>query len=154
METLEQIADQLQRAFDGAAWHGDAVLQILQKVTPEQAANRPLPQAHTIWELVLHIAAWEEVLLKSLRGEPYIMLHGDDDWPPVRDASAAAWIVAVELLKTTTMQLIEAMRSFQESRLHETIPGQNFTFYVALHGVVQHNLYHAGQIAILKKASV
>lgn len=152
METLEQIADQLQRAFDGAAWHGDAMLQILRNITPEQAACRPLPQAHTIWELVRHIAAWEDVLLKSLRGEPYVMLHGDDDWPPVGDASAAAWMAEIERLKTITTQLIEAMRSFPESRLHETIPGQNFTFYVALHGVVQHNLYHAGQIAILKKA--
>ena len=151
METLQQIADQLQCSFDGAAWHGDAVLQILQNITPEQAASRPLPQAHTIWELVLHIGAWEGVLLKSLRGEPYIMLHDEDDWPPVRDTSAAAWMAAVEWLKTTTMQLVEAMRSFQESRLHETIPGQNFTFYVAMHGVVQHNLYHTGQIAILKK---
>jgi len=152
METLEQIADQLQRAFDGAAWHGDAVLQILQHITPEQAARRPLPQAHTIWKIVLHIAAWEGVVLKSLRGEPYIMLHEEDDWPLMLNPSAAAWAAAVELLKTTTMQLIEAMRSFQESRLHDMIPGQNFTFYVAMHGVVQHNLYHAGQIAILKKA--
>ena len=152
METPEHIADQLQRAFDGAAWHGDAMLQILQHVTPEQAAFRPLPQAHTIWELVRHIAAWEEALLKSLRGEPYIMLHDEDDWPPVLDASAAAWTAAVESLKKITTQLIEAMRSFPKSRLHDAIPGQNFTFYVAMHGVVQHNLYHAGQIAILKKA--
>ena len=152
METIEQIADQLQRTFDGAAWHGDAMLQILQHITPEQAASRPLPQAHTIWELVLHIAAWEEVLLKSLCGEPYIMLHDEDDWPPVRDASAAAWMAAVERLNAITTQLVGAMRSFQESRLHETISGQNFTFYIAMHGVVQHNLYHAGQIAILKKA--
>ncbi len=151
METVQQIADQLQRAFDGAAWHGDSVLQILHGVTPEQAASRPLPQAHTIWELVLHILAWEDVLLKSLRGEPYIMLHDEDDWPPARDISAAAWLAAVDRLKETTAHLGEAMRLFSETRLHETIPGQNFTFYVAMHGVVQHNLYHAGQMAILKK---
>ena len=154
METRTEIADQLQRTFDGAAWHGDAVFQILQGVTPEQAAQRVLPKAHTIWELVLHITAWEEVVLKSLRGEPYVMLHGEDDWPPVRDTRAAAWLAAIARLKDITERLRQAMLSFPEARLRETIPGQNFTFYIAMHGIVHHNLYHAGQMAILKKMAV
>ena len=59
MKELERIKDQFQRAFNGQAWHGPSLLSLLAGVTAEQAAAHPVPGAHSIWELTLHIAAWE-----------------------------------------------------------------------------------------------
>src|SRR5215831_15844308 len=76
------IADQLRRAFDGSAWHGPALLEILAGVDAATAASRPIANVHSIWELVLHIAVWDRSGLVRLGGEKY-QPTGDDNFPPV-----------------------------------------------------------------------
>src|SRR5208282_4382207 len=85
-----RIADQLRRAFDGEAWHGDSLFEILEGVTAARAAARPIAGAHTIWELVLHVAAWDGAVLRRLGGAA-VELSDAENFPPVRDASAAGW---------------------------------------------------------------
>jgi hypothetical protein len=68
IEENVRIADQLKRAFEGDAWHGPAVLEVLQGVTARAAASKPIPGAHSIWELVLHIAAWDGVIRRRMEG--------------------------------------------------------------------------------------
>src|ERR1035441_6101142 len=85
-----RIADQLRRAFDGEAWHGDSLFEILEGVTAAQAAARPIAGAHTIWELVLHIVAWDGAVLRRLGGAA-VELSDAQNFPPVRDTSEAAW---------------------------------------------------------------
>ncbi len=77
MSEASRIADQLRRAFDGDAWHGDSVLEILNGVTAAQAAARPITHAHSIWELVLHIAAWDGVVLRRLGGAAVELARGE-----------------------------------------------------------------------------
>jgi uncharacterized damage-inducible protein DinB len=152
MNEIERIKDQLQRAFDGDAWHGPSVREVLEGVTPEMAARKVLPDAHTIWEIVLHIAAWEGFVGKRLDGEMVKGPTGAEDWPVVNDPSPGAWRRAIDTLVEGHQRLIQAISKMSEAKLNETIPGTDFTYYVLLHGVVQHDLYHAGQIALLKKA--
>ena len=151
METCAYIADQLVRTFGGQAWHGDSVMQILSDIGPQQAARKSLQNIHSIWEIVLHIIAWEQVVVQCLQGNPYTKIHGEDDWPPVKEVTSDAWRVALQLLTETTSTLNALISSFPEHQLHEKVPGQTRTYYQLFHGVVQHNLYHAGQIGILKK---
>ena len=156
MSETSRIADQLRRAFDGAAWHGDSLLEILQGVTAAQAASRPLKNAHSIWELVLHIAAWDGAVRRRLTGET-VQLEGELNFPPVKDATETAWRTAIEHTKRIHEDLVQAVAAFPDSRLSEKVPGKSkepdyYNFYYMLHGVVQHELYHAGQIALLKKA--
>ncbi|MCW3979266.1 MAG: DinB family protein [Candidatus Bathyarchaeota archaeon] len=151
MGEIERIVDQLQRAFDGRAWHGPSVMALLSDVDADQAAVRPLKERHTIWELVLHINAWRDKVRRVLGGEEMESLPDEEDWPPVDDISEEAWARTVEELKRVHGVLIEAVSGFNESQLDETVPGASYSFYNMLHGLVQHDLYHAGQIAILKK---
>lgn len=152
---VERIRDQFQRAFEGQAWHGPSVLSLLTGVSVAQAAAHPIPGAHSIWELVLHIAAWERACKRRLEGDR-AQLTDEEDWVKVNDTSEAAWQSVKQELVDTHKQLLEAIASLDESRLDQPIidePETVFsTVYVTLHGGVQHDLYHAGQIAILKKA--
>jgi len=148
-----RIADQLRRAFDGDAWHGDSVFEILQGVTATHAAARPIKNAHTIWELVLHIAAWDNAVLQRLDGVA-VELSDAQNFPPVKDASETAWRKALAEVRRVHDELVEAVSVLSDSRLDEIVPGKegaHYTFYYMLHGVAQHELYHAGQIALLKK---
>jgi hypothetical protein len=150
-----RIADQARRAFEGEAWHGSALKELLEGVTPRQANARPIPDAHSIWELVLHIAVWVEASEASVRGVPMPKIVGTvEDWPPVNNASDAEWIKANQQLFRAGTKLAETIAQFSDERLHEPVPGRQYDFYHLFHGIVQHSLYHAGQIAILKRAAL
>ncbi len=148
-----RIADQLVRAFEGDAWHGPALLELLWDVKATTAVAKPLPDVHSIWELVLHVAAWDGAALGRLAGEK-IQLTGAANFPIVPKPTEAAWRKAVAQVKQTHDKLVKSVAALPESRLRERVPGKKYDFYHMLHGVVQHELYHAGQIAILKKAHV
>jgi uncharacterized damage-inducible protein DinB len=153
MTEIERILDQLKRAFEGNAWHGPSVREALKDVTPAQAHARPLANAHSIWELVQHIAVWEDVGRRRLEGDrAQIEISSPADWPPPDDISEAAWEQAKAALDRVHDALREAIARVPESRLDEPILEGMSTVYVTLHGVIQHDIYHAGQIAMLKKA--
>ena len=153
MSEAARIADQLRRAVAGEAWHGDSLLEILEGVTAAQAAARPIKNAHTIWELVLHIAAWDNAVLRRLGGIA-VELSDAENFPVVTDASETAWRKALADVRRVHEKLVEAVSFLPDSQLDEKVPGKegaHYTFYYMLHGVLQHELYHAGQIALLKK---
>jgi len=147
------LADQLRRAFEGDAWHGPALLELLQDVNASRAAAKPLPHVHSIWELVLHIAAWDAAACRRLRGQK-TQPTGVENFPIVPKPTAAAWARAVAHLKRTHDVLVKMVSILPESRLRDRVPGKKYNFYFMLHGMAQHELYHAGQIAILNKAQV
>jgi len=147
-----RIADQLRRAFDGDAWHGPALLELLQDVDAAKAAAKPLPKVHSIWELVLHVAAWDGAACRRIAGQT-IQLAGTANFPVVPRPSEGAWRKAVAQAKRTHDVLVKTVAALPGSRLRERVPGKKYDFYHLLHGVAQHELYHAGQIAVLKKAA-
>ena len=155
MSETARLADQIRRAFEGDAWHGDSVLEILKDVNAKQAAARPIKNAHTIWELVLHIAAWDGAVRRRTASQA-VNLSDKENFPPVKDTSAAAWKKAVEYLRETHNDLVQAVAGFPDSRLQEQVPGKKepyYNFFYMFSGIVQHELYHAGQIALLKKVA-
>jgi len=151
MEEVKRIEDQLRRAFEGDAWHGPSVRKLLEDVTNEMAAARPLADAHSIWEIALHIAAWEGAVRRMLEGE-VVKLSAEEDWPPVKDTSEAAWKDSLEALRNGHTQLRGTISRLTDSQLEDVVAGKDYPGYFMLHGIIQHDLYHAGQIAILKKA--
>jgi uncharacterized damage-inducible protein DinB len=153
MSEAARIADQLRRAFDGEAWHGDSVFEILNGVTAAQAAAHPIKNAHSVWELALHIAAWDGAVLRRMGGVA-VTLSDAENFPTVKDASDAAWREALAQVRRVHEDLVKTVSALPDSRLDEVVPGKegaHYTFYYMLHGVAQHELYHAGQIALLKK---
>ncbi len=150
MREVERIQDQLRRAFAGDAWHGPSVLEVLNGITAEQAATRPVASAHSIWEIVLHIAAWEGACARRLSGDR-AELPTEEDWPAVSQDGNEAWERTKTELREGHQRLQEAITRVDDARLDESILQGMPSVYTTLHGAVQHNLYHAGQIAILKK---
>jgi|SRR5579862_100244 len=153
MSETTRLADQIRRAFEGEAWHGDSVLEILTDVDAKQAAAHRIKNAHSIWELVLHIAAWDDAVLRRTGGKA-VKLSDKENFPPVTDHSDAAWRKALDHLEETHNDLVKAVAAFPDSRLHEQVPGKTedyYDFFYMFSGIVQHELYHAGQIVLLKK---
>lgn len=155
MTQTSLLADQVRRAFDGEAWHGDPMMEILEGISAKQAAQRPINNGHSIWELVLHIEAWDSAVLRRSGGTA-VELSDTENFPAVKDTSETAWRKAVQGMKDTHEKLVKAVAAFPDSRLQERVPGKKekyHDFYYMFSGIVQHELYHAGQIAILKKAA-
>lgn len=149
--TLQGI---LRSIATGPAWYGPSVAQTLEGITADQAAARPVANAHSIWELLLHMDAWQVFTLRMCEGNPIPMLEGDADWPPVSDTSDAAWTAAKDAFAEHAQQLNACFATWDDAKLREAVPGREFPFKVLLHGIAHHNVYHAGQIGMLKKPRV
>jgi uncharacterized damage-inducible protein DinB len=149
---IARIAEQLRRAVEGEAWHGPSVMEVLAGVDARTAAARPLAQAHSLWEILHHTTAWSRAVLRRLGGEA-VELNGADDWPPVTDTSDAAWQAAVASFRAAQQELFAKLKSMSNDELGSAVPGKNYSNSFMLHGLVQHHLYHAGQMALLKKAA-
>lgn len=152
MREVERIADQLKRAHEGGAWHGPAVDELLKGLTAAQAAARHVEGAHSVWELVVHIEAWERAILRRFGGDAAQIYLTEEDWSALADASEEAWAAARRKLKETYVALREAVLKLDDGELDEPILPNMSTRYVSLHGAIQHTLYHAGQIAVVRKA--
>jgi uncharacterized damage-inducible protein DinB len=151
MSEIQATIDQLKKIHDGDAWHGPSLKEILTGVTAVQAAARPLPNGHSIWELVLHIAAWEKVFLTRLAGRP-IDEPEEGDFPPVTDTSEEAWQKTLAWLDETHRRLIDTIVGLTDRQTAEaTVAGKDYTVDQLLRGIVRHHVYHAGQIMLLKK---
>jgi uncharacterized damage-inducible protein DinB len=147
-----RLEEQLRLAVEGEAWHGPSVLEAVAGVSAEQASSHPIPNAHSIWELVLHIGSDYALVLRRLAGDGR-QLTREEDWPSCPPATAENWQQAVESLRRWNQQLREAVRAFPPERLDEPlVPELPYTAYTQFIGVTQHNLYHAGQISLLKRA--
>lgn len=157
MTEISRILDQFERFHDGDAWYGTPLAGILRDITAAQAMRRPIADAHTIWELVLHITAWEgEVLRRLQTGEARLPEEGD--WQEVRDSSETAWNQVLKRVQEVHAALMQEITRCADEYL-DVVPavprerevGSGVSLYVLLHGIIQHGIYHAGQIAVLKK---
>jgi len=154
MSEVSRILDQLHRAYEGPAWHGPALREILKGIDWRTAAQRPCAGAHTIWELVLHITVWVAVPTRRIEGEVLPTLTPHEDWPAPPGAGEAAWQRTLEQLAEAQGKLEATVGQLTDERLRDTVMGTvPYSIYTMLHGVAQHMLYHAGQIALLQKAA-
>jgi uncharacterized damage-inducible protein DinB len=133
MSETERIWDLLQRSFEGnEAWKCPSLRDLLAGVTASQAAAHPIAGAPSIWELLLHTTAYEHVVRRRLGGE--------------------AWLEAKLGFGEARRALRQTVAAFPDARLAEAVPGREYTYYVMLHGAVEHALYHAGQVEMLMLA--
>jgi uncharacterized damage-inducible protein DinB len=151
MSEIEFVVEQLKCSFDGEAWHGPAVMEILDGVDATTAASRAVPDAHSIWELVLHVAAWEQAIRTRIVERRALQLSDEQNFPRITDVSEGAWRQALETLRRGHEQLIATVSGLTESQLGEQVPGKPYDIRFMLMGAAQHAAYHGGQIALLKK---
>jgi len=151
MNHSRALANEIIRTVTGPMWHGPSLAELLRGVTHEQAVRRPVPGAHTIWEIVLHIITWADVCGERLGGSARKEVPVDEDWPEMPTASADAWSASLERLEERHRVLAAQVRALSDDALAERVVGQDHRVRDMLAGVVEHGTYHGGQIALLKK---
>ncbi len=164
-EDLEAICQSLDRSVAGDPWYGSPLEDLLGGVGAAEAVVRPIPGAHSIAEIVHHLTAWMREVAARLEGrEPGMPEMGD--WPPAgatpptgADTAAAAWSDALRDLGSAHGDLLRALAAFPAERLSEPVGshrepslGTGVTYAAMLFGLAQHNAYHGGQIALLRRA--
>ncbi|MGH9970715.1 MAG: DinB family protein [Pyrinomonadaceae bacterium] len=151
MSEKQQLLDELQKIYEGDAWHGNSLGEILSGITAAKAVARPIAGAHSIWEIALHIAAWNETFTERLSGgvrpEPI-----DGDFPFIPDTSDEAWRRTLQRVKASQEKLIEVVGNLDEESFSKQFANRDYSLSFFLHGIVRHVVYHSGQIAMLKKA--
>jgi len=146
--------DVYEGAADGEAWHGPALKPLLKGVSAEMASRTPNVGTHSILQLVLHIAYWEEVVLRRFNGEIVeAPLNSPDDWPGNRKLSDSEWQAVLTRLGKSHHAMQKAMDECPDEKLSQRVPKRDHDFYTLLHGIIDHCVYHAGQIALVKKAA-
>jgi uncharacterized damage-inducible protein DinB len=149
MRPTERLLDQLNRAFGGEAWHGPALRNLLDGVTETQAKAKPIRDGHSILELVVHIGTWIDVVGRRAGGQ-VVDANAVTDWA---DVTQTSWKRAVEELERAESRLADAVARLSTEDLDKPVPGEKRSIYREIMGVLQHNVYHAGQISLLKKAA-
>jgi uncharacterized damage-inducible protein DinB len=153
MSEIDRIWDQLQRSFEGnEAWRCPSLRDLIGSIGAADAAAHPVTGAPSVWELLLHLTVYEDVAQRRLAGEVVDTLPAEAAWPMPADTAPAAWLRAKLAFGEARRALRQAVASFPDERLSEPVPGREYTYYVLLHGVVEHALYHAGQIEMLMVA--
>lgn len=158
MQEGERLRRELDATMHGDPWYGPAVTRIIDGIDAAGAAAHPINGAHSIWELVLHMTAWANEVRRRLEGGQ----HGEPsegDWPPVTRTTEAAWRAALEGLRAAHDELAKALVATKDADLARQVAGGQVdamgapvTLYQTSIGILQHDTYHAGQIALLKRA--
>lgn len=151
MNESERLAMELDKALNGGAWHGPSFREALDGVDLAAALRRPIPEAHSIAEIVQHATTWHDVVRRRLDGETP-QVPDEQDWPKAAPADAAAWAALRQQLHETGRTLCETVRAFPVEKLHQQRPRIDDTWYSLISGELQHVIYHAGQIAVLRKS--
>jgi len=161
MTEINRLLDQFRRAYDGDSWAGPSLVATLRPLTAAQALRRPLPAAHCIWEIVLHLETWLRIVRRRLEEHQMIGPSATENWPPLPAvADEAAWQQAKQQLQQAHDHFLGVLITLQDEDLERVmLPAPDYpsgtpgTYYVLLHGLVQHTLYHTGQVALLSKAT-
>ena len=142
-------------SFEKKAWHGPNLRGSIRGVTAAQAAWRPAPERHNIWEIVVHAAYWKYTVRRRLLGEKRgsFSLKGSNWFERPTELSEAAWRADVALLEATHRTMRAAIAAFAPADLHKT-PGSKVSNLALITGIAAHDVYHAGQIQLLKRLSV
>ncbi|MEZ5291523.1 MAG: DinB family protein [Vicinamibacterales bacterium] len=158
MSRADRLADLIDRVLDGDCWHGPSVVELVTGLSADAASARPIPGGHTAWELVLHMTGWADEVRARLGGAP-AGTPPAGDWPPMAaPPTDAAWRGAVERLVESHRVLAAAIRGIDDQALDAPVvdhrddaAGTGMSLYLTLHGLVHHSVYHAGQLAMLRR---
>lgn len=152
MTESKRISNLYQSIYNGNPWLEVNLTDTLDEVTAAQAYTKVNPNLNTIWEIVNHLIQWRRNILKRLQGE-VITTPDHNYFVPVLDSSEAAWEQSLQSLAKSQESWNDFFIDFNDEDLQKIYAANNHTFYEHIHGIIQHDVYHLGQIVILKKLS-
>lgn len=150
MSAIQRILNHYDGVLSGEPWHGDAIWQVLDGISPQQAAARPIPDFHTIWELVMHMSFWEAVAAKRLSGQKAGLIE-ELNFPAMPAPTEENWRKTLDEFRAGNRAFREALSELDAAKVDELTAARKRTFYGEAHGILEHHIYHIGQIAMLKK---
>jgi uncharacterized damage-inducible protein DinB len=154
--TIHEFTDQFEIVFQKQPWYGASVMEVVASVPLRIVGTKITPRSHSVYQIVMHMITWREYVTKKLSGQNdyAVEVGGELDWPFKEDVSKEDWNDAVAALEKSQLRLIETLKRTPDEKLEELVPlnGPNttLTFGKLLHGLLQHDVYHAGQIALLR----
>jgi uncharacterized damage-inducible protein DinB len=157
MTTSEKLSRELEKVLSGDPWYGNAVYPIIEQVSFEAAFEKTPGAAHTIAEIVLHMLAWTEEVLDRMNGKA-ASLPLSGDWPETGNPDEQKWQNYVNDLKLVNVNLLGLIRDFPDEKWNEPMNeekdrelGSGVTYEELVDGLIQHHIYHSGQVAILTR---
>ena len=146
---ITHILTLLEETFSGTrAWHGPTVMEVLTSISSETAKKRLSKNTHSIAELVVHMEAWRNFVIQKLRHVEFEMTD-ELNFP-----KPGPWAKCLSKLKLSQSKLIDALHAFPKDNLYKKVPGRKYDFHTLLYGIIQHDIYHTGQISLIKKSVI
>ncbi len=146
----ELVLSQLKDSILDGGWHGPSLVDVIQGIDVGTALSKPLENRHSTWEIVQHVIYWIDRVNDVLNGLEHPPMGDPEDWKSVSGESANWDCIEKEIIETYE-RLMNSLLQKKEELLGEKVPNTDFTYSRMLFGLIHHNLYHAGQIALLKK---
>lgn len=156
MQESKQIKTALRHLYEGEVWHGPSIKEILVDMTAQDALRRVTPKSKNIAEYLIHITNWRIFALEKLTGgDSYdIILNSEADWSVINELDEKGWAEILQNYEEAQTELLEVVDTYTNAKLEAIVPGRKYTFYTLLHGVIHHDIYHSGQMMMLKRLTV
>ena len=148
----QYIAKSFESTLSGQPWFGRAVYEILEEIDEAKVHTKPNGTEHSLIELLWHMNTWAEFTLASLenRSTEELKAIEANDWRKI-DPKNHTWKKGIEELKSTHKKIIDLLSQKDDNFLGDIVPIRKYNFRFLLNGLVQHNIYHLGQVAYVKK---
>lgn len=156
MTINEKLVNEINKVFSGQPWYGSPIYDILGHVTFETVYERPAKGGHTIAEIILHMLSWTEEIIDRLNEMP-AGFPSSGNWPEPGAPDEEKWKMWIADIKLVTLNLVRVIQEFPEEKwnqltIDERPEEPKTTYQEMVEGFIQHQIYHAGQVALLNKA--
>jgi|SRR5690606_4729385 len=145
MREIKKLSKLIQRVYDGKAWHGPSVKEVLEDIDAN-TCKKKIGDSHSIVQLVQHMVAWRTFVIRRLLGNSTFELTDEQNFPPETD-----WATALQQLEESQVSLLNAIETISSEKLWEEVANRKYDFFILLHGIIHHDIYHIGQIQLIKK---
>ena len=147
------LRKKVEEIYSGNPWYGEAFNSILKDIDPEAALKKERKEVHSIAEILAHIIGWREFLLNRLNGNDFKTEQEETfDWKRIDDNEKTAWKSLLDALEGTQNKILNLLEKSNDSFLNMSVRDNNYKMEYLIEGVIQHDIYHLGQISLLKKS--
>lgn len=146
----QRLVSLFEKLYDGSPWIDINLVSVLKQITANQANQRVIQNCNTIWEITNHLISWRQNVLQRVNGN-IIKSPSNNYFEAIKDSSEQAWRNTLQELYETQRQWLQFLKTFETSQFETLYEVNEMTYYEHIHGILQHDCYHLGQIVLLAK---